>query len=1373
MGNSPELPRSRDGHADEIVRELRDLDETEEGEMPLDGDSNSTRMSQFSVVGLGASAGGLESLEIFFANMPYDSGMAFIVVQHLSPDFKSVMDELLARQTKIPIYRVTDGIEVKPNSIYLIPPKKEMIIANGKLLLSDKDPKSGLALPIDIFFRSLAQDCGPRSIGIVLSGTGSDGSRGIRDIHEAGGLVIAQESDSAKFDGMPKSAVETGEVDLILPPEKIPPALLSYVRHHSAEGYALEQAQTNPSILEGFDAIFQLLRTNYDINFSFYKRTTVTRRVQRRLLMSQITDLEEYVDRLREDPEELNRLYKDLLIGVTKFFRDGEAFERLQKEILPSLIEKVPDDGELRIWVAGCATGEEPYSIAILVQELLEQLKRPLQVKIFATDVHRTSLEFASVGIYSEASVSEVPISRMERFFTRVKGGYRVSQELRQMIVFAPHNIIKDAPFTKIDLITCRNLLIYLETLAQKKAISLFHFALNTGGVMMMGPSESPGELAEEFEALDERWKVYRKRRDKRLPPDMRLPLSAGYAKPQGVSRFSVASAAVAPPDGPLLRAYDELLKEHAPPSLLVNDHRELIQSFGGGSDYLKMRDGRPSHDFLDLMIPDLRIPVTTAIQQAAKKRTPVSFRGIRIQVGDTQQVVHLAVKPIQDRQTGGEFFLITFQPLTSRSTAEVAAEADIGLGIEEASRDQIVALEGELRYTKENLQATVEEMETSNEELQATNEELVASNEELQSTNEELHSVNEELYTVNAEYQKKIAELTEMTADLDSLLYSTDLGVIFLDRELCIRKYTPKIGDAFHLVASDIGRRIDSFSHNIEHAGLMDDLNAVLENGEPIEREVRAGQSQTLLLRVLPYRPKQTVQGVVLTLIDISRLKQAENESRLMSKVFVDAADPIVVEDLEGRITDLNAEAQRVYDYSRSELIGQRFELLVPPEDSLRSRELRQRCLEKGGLRNIETVKQDRQGNVFPVLLTLSVLTDEQGKPVAIASSAKDITDRINAEKEARAAVNNRDQFLAMLSHELRNPLGATLTATYVLDLEPNLSPDVREVCDVIQRQTLQAARLLDDLLDVSRVMRGKIEIRPQVVDLRTLVEDVTQAVAPLIQAREHNLVIEVPETPVLVEGDPTRLLQIQENLLANAARYTAPGGEIRFSLSREDGEAVNRVKDNGSGIPPHMLERIFELFVQSDDTLDRTDGGMGLGLTLVKTLVELHGGRVSAHSDGPGKGSEFVLRLPLLADGRIQQHPDANGSPSITQTHRRIVLIEDNKDCREMLETMLRLDGHDVCTANEGQQGLDLILHQNPDVAIVDIGLPQLSGYQIAQNVRKKLGDAIYLIALTGYGRTEDRKAVRNAGFDMHLVKPLKPAELTRALEELNRSQ
>jgi two-component system CheB/CheR fusion protein len=1321
------------------------------------------RPCPFYVVGVGASAGGLEALEAFFASMPADSGMAFVVVQHLSPDFKSVMDELLARHTKIPIHRVTDNMPVEPNAVYLIPPKKEMIISGGRLLLSDKEPGSGLALPIDIFFRSLAQDAGPCAVGVILSGTGSDGSRGIIDIKDAGGFVLVQDPDSAKFDGMPKSAIETGAVDTVLNPQAMPNALLTHIRHPSA---AEQPHSAAPALLDGFDAIFQLLRKNHDIDFSYYKRSTVTRRVHRRLQMHQITDIEEYVARLRNDANELNLLYKDLLIGVTKFFRDSDAFAKLQQEVLPDLIRKVAGAGELRIWVAGCATGEEPYSIAIMVSELLERSKQSLNVKIFATDAHRASLNVASIGVYSEESLSEVSPERLGRYFVRVKNGYQVSQDLRQMIVFAPHNLIKDAPFTKIDLITCRNLLIYFEPAAQKKVLSLFHFALNPSGVVMLGPSESPGDLAEEFMPIDERWRIYRKRRESRLSPDVRLPLSTGYIPTRPATAMNHLTAAPAP-DAALLRAYDELLREFAPAALLINERRELVQSFSGAAEFLKLRDGRPSIDVFDLVLPDLKIPLSTAVLQAASKHKTVTLTGIRVKRESGEALVKLSVRPYTDRRVPGEFYLATIEAMSGYGTETRQDSGAIEVNLSEASRDQLQSLETELRYTKENLQATVEEMETSNEELQATNEELVASNEELQSTNEELHSVNEELYTVNAEYQKKIDELTEVTADLESLLQSTEIGVVFLDRDLCVRKFTRNMAQVFHLLPMDVGRRIDSFSHNIQRPELLEDLRRVMREGVTLEMEVVAGESITYLMRILPYRAKGQLDGVVMTLIDISALKRAESNFRLMSKVFVDGADPIVIEDLDGQITDANAEAQRVYGWSREELVGKSIDVLIPPPEQLRAHELRERCLEKGGLRNVETTKENRKRELIPVLLSLSVLTDQKGQPIALASSVKDITDRRRAEETARDAVRKRDQFLAMLSHELRNPLGAALNATYFLDfgLKDQLPVEVRETCGVIQRQMLQVARLLDDLLDVSRITQGKIHLRREQVDLAVLINDAVQALAPQMSARGHEFTHSVSHPEVLVDGDPTRLLQILENLLANAAKYTPSGGKVHLSVAKEDGEAVIRVKDNGRGIPHHLLDSIFDMFVQSEDSLDRAQGGMGIGLTLVRTLAQLHGGSTRAFSQGLGYGSEFVVRLPLAGAplGSTKKSPLPN-----KMTPKNLVVVEDNDDSRNLMEALLKHEGHQVSSAKTGRQGLEMILHLKPDAAIVDIGLPEVNGYEIARRVRQEIPrQKICLIALTGYGREEDREEAREAGFNAYLVKPLKLPELLQVLQ------
>ena len=857
----------------------------------------------FHVVGVGASAGGLEALEEFFDNMPPDTGMAFVVIQHLSPDFKSLMDELLSRHTQITIHRVEDGMTVEPNSIYLIPPKKEMIISGGRLLLTDKDPSEGLSLPIDTFFRSLAQDVGEKAVAIVLSGTGSDGSRGIRVVSEEGGLVISQDADTAKFDGMPRAALDSGAVDLVLPPQGMAGALLRHTKHPSASAEPL----LAPIPEDAMQMIFRLLREDYGIDFSHYKPSTVSRRVERRLQLNQDLDLDEYVSRLQSDSDELNSLYHDLLIGVTKFFRDRDAFQRLEDEVIPDLLNKLSEGEELRVWIAGCATGEEPYSIAMLIHERLEALQRSQVVKIFATDVHRSSLDFASMGIYPEASLSEVSPSRLSRYFQQQGAGWQVSSDLRKMIVFAPHNIIKDAPFTRLDLITCRNLLIYLQPLAQKKALSLFHFGLKSGAYLMLGSSESTGDLSDEFAVVDGLWRIYRKRRDVRLPADMRLPLSTGYTIPRSSAGMTHPLNSQGAIDVNLLNAYDVLLNKYVPPSLLISEKHELIHSFAGAGQFLKTPDGRQSHDVLDMLDKDLRVSVSAALQRATKSDKPVTYSSLPKSTAAGDEEVVVTVTPVTDPHSGAKMFLVSFAYQQRPVVKLDLAEANAMVGATEASHERIQTLETDLRYMRENLQATIEEMETTNEELQATNEELVASNEELQSTNEELHSVNEELYTVNAEHQRKIRELTVMTDDMNNLFRSTDVGTLFLDRDLCIRKFTPKILETFQILPQDIGRRVQGFSHNLLVDNLLEEISNVLATEEPIEHEVRDRHGKSFLLRLLPYNSEGGVDGVLVTLIDITKMKTTENQLRLMSKVFEDGADSKIIEDMAGRIIDIN----------------------------------------------------------------------------------------------------------------------------------------------------------------------------------------------------------------------------------------------------------------------------------------------------------------------------------------------------------------------------------------------------------------------------------------------------------------------------------
>lgn len=1321
--------------------------------------ADSASSSSLHVVALGASAGGLEPLERFFDNVPADSDLAYVVVQHLSPDFKSLMNELLARHTMLQIYRVEDGMKIEPNSIYLIPPKKEMIVSDGKLLLTDKDPSRSLSLPIDTFMRSLAQNYRERAIGVILSGTGSDGSRGIRAIHEAGGFVIVQDEQTANFDGMPRSAIETGIVAAILPPQEMPDAILNRIR-----GVGDGDGEPGEMLVSGvgISDLVGALREAYGIDFTYYKPSTVSRRVERRIQLSRCDDLGEYVQSVLDDKEELNALYRDLLIGVTKFFRDAEAFRHLETDVIPQLIEAVSADEELRVWVAGCATGEEAYSVAILLHEAFAARSRPLNIKIFATDVHQASLEFASAGVYSEEELSEVSEERMEKYFRQHGSGYHISPDLRKLIVFAPHNVVKDAPFTKLDLICCRNLLIYLQPEAQKKALSLFHFGLRTSGYLFLGPSESTADLRDEFETIDRHWKVFRKRRDVRLPATVHLSVSEGLDRIRPVTA-SAGGGASPIAEVHLLKAYDALLEDYVPASLLVDEHRRLVHSFTGAGKFLAIPDGRPPDDILEYVDPDLKLALAGALQRAKKEKLPVVYGKVNYRSLEEGQQLKLSVRPITVRSTGEDYYLITFE---TRRKEPAQPQASREIDLDEASFDRINELEDELLYTKENLQASVEEMETTNEELQATNEELVASNEELQSTNEELHSVNEELYTVNAEHQRKITELTELTDDMDNLLRSTEIGTIFLDRDLNIRKSTPQVSHIFPILPTDVGRPLEAFSNTIHHDTLMDDIREVIRTEDQLDVNVQDHHGSWYLLRILPYRSKDCVEGAVLSFVDIDTLKRSEEELRRLSKVFMDGADPIIIEDLDGKIVELNAEAERVYGWTRSELLGECITILVPEDYKEHSRELRRRCRDKEPLRNVEAVRQTRDGRKHPVLLTLSLISGEQGEPIGIATIAKDITKRKAAEQEAHQEVQRRDEFLAMLSHELRNPLGAVTNAARILKHEQLSSEVLEQSAEVVRRQTKQMARLLDDLLDVSRVTQGKVDIRKEVLNLASLVDDVVQVVTPIMEHRQHDFSVDVDEQPIWVEGDPSRLLQIQENLLTNAAKYTRDGGNILLTISKQDGNAMIQVRDNGVGISADLLPTIFELFVQADKPLDRSGGGMGVGLSLVRMLVQLHGGTVSAESEGEDKGSLLTVKIPLTNKASLLQAP----APELpTDRSARVLLVEDNVDSRRMMEQLLRMEGYQVSAAADGETGFQAIEDSEADVALVDIGLPKMDGYQLARKVRTDLAHRkIRLVALTGYGRAEDHKKAIDAGFDEHLVKPVAPAELERVLQK-----
>ncbi|WP_404308469.1 chemotaxis protein CheB [Neorhodopirellula lusitana] len=871
------------------------------------------------IVGIGASAGGLEALETLFRSMPENCGMSFVVVQHLSPDFKSHMDQLLRRVTKIKVEVVDDGVEVQPDTIYLIPPKKEMVISNGKLLLTERSTEKVLSHPIDQFLRSLAQDAGRYSVGIILSGTGSDGSRGITDIAENAGLVIAQEPSTCKFEAMPLHALQTGKVALALPPEVMGDAL----RRYTVDGESpstLQQQEPNTIKETGLERVYQLLRRKHGIDFSHYKIGTVGRRIQRRIELLKLNSVDDYVEHINASSAEVSDLYKDLLIGVTRFFRDAEAFAVLEKQVIPELVDRAEDT--IRIWVCGCATGEEAYSIAMLMTEAIERSGKHIGFKMFATDAHRESLQFASTGTYDESRVGEVSPERLARFFNKRRDGYCVNNELRSNVVFAPQNVINDPPFTQMNLVTCRNMLIYLQPPAQRKTLSLFHFALKANGVLFLGPSEAVGDISDEFDTIDTHWKIFRKRRDVRLPIEMRMPLagqSPGVlpaARSLAASESPVASAKEVLPE-----AYDVLLGQMMPPSVLVDSAMNVLHVFPGAQEFLEVPTGRPTSKLLDMLPSEVRTSVSAAIQHSLHDDKIVRYSGLSLPRLSSDTEVHLIVRPLNLPRSKASCVLVQFELADAMPISSEESPVN-NLDFNKVSVARIEGLEQELDFSRQNLQATIEELETSNEELQATNEEMVASNEELQSTNEELHSVNEELYTVNAEHQARVVELDEANSDMNNLLATTRVGVLFLDDELFIRRFTPEVGRLLSLESQDQGRSVEAFTKAIGGQDFMVRIQQVLKTQDEQEWEAVC-QGEPYLFRALPYSSKNQTGGVVVSFINIQALRKAQADVVQFKFMADENVDAQVLIDEDGLVVYANRKMGEQIGLAADELVG------------------------------------------------------------------------------------------------------------------------------------------------------------------------------------------------------------------------------------------------------------------------------------------------------------------------------------------------------------------------------------------------------------------------------------------------------------------
>lgn len=878
-------------------------------------------------VALGASAGGLEAIETFFTNMPPESGLGFIVIQHLSPDYKSLMVELLSKKTAMPVLRAEDGMLVQPNHVYLIPPKKNLTIFHGKLLLTEQEHSKGINLPIDVFLRSLAEDQGEKAVAIILSGTGSDGMRGVRAIKEYGGMVMVQDEESAKFNGMPRAAISTGLADFILPPEKMPRQLLSFTKHPYVA--KAERSETLLGDEDGLTRIFAILRERCKVDFTYYKPSTVSRRIERRMSVNQIDDIREYVAYLQNYPGEVAALYRELLIGVTSFFRDQEVFDRLSEEYLADVL-KENSGRETRLWVAACSTGEEAYSLAILAREKMDELGLHKDIKIFATDIDRDAIHYAAAGVYPESIAADLSPRLLAKYFHKRDDSFQIARGIREMVVFAQHNLVKDPPFTNISLISCRNLLIYLQPILQRKVLEFFNFSLRPDGILMLGTSETTGELGDYFETLDARLKLYRSKGRLKQISESAHPLSITDTRARDLrGQFASTRRALRATEEErvLERFFEAVSGDYLPLALIVNESLEVLHVLGNPEGYFKLPSGKLVNDISKMAARELSIPLSTGIQKAFRQHQEVHFSNIRLSNPSGGRVVDLRIRPLPHKK-GQEELAAVFIGEVRKSEAVESSQPILSYDLTKEAEERLRDLEQELQFTRENLQATIEELETSNEELQATNEELLASNEELQSTNEELQSTNEELFTVNAEYQSKIIELTELHNDVENLLSATQMAILLLDENLEVRRFSPQVTRLFKLLESDIGRPITHIKHQLADCDPIALIREVQESGQAKELEVRSLESHWYLARITPYEiGPSTFSGIVLSFVEITAIKQAEqalrDEERKYRALFETMTQGVVYQNAKGEIVFANPAAQQILGLSLAQMQG------------------------------------------------------------------------------------------------------------------------------------------------------------------------------------------------------------------------------------------------------------------------------------------------------------------------------------------------------------------------------------------------------------------------------------------------------------------
>jgi two-component system CheB/CheR fusion protein len=1340
----------------------------------------------FPVVGIGASAGGLAALATFLEAMPAEPGMAIVIVMHLSPRHDSIVDRILQRSTTMPVTQVVESLPLQKNHVYVISPRKALSMDDGHLRLSEMDRPLGKHVSIDFFFRTLAEVHREKAFAVILSGTGSDGSVGIARIRERGGITLVQHPDDAEYDQMPRAAIATGAADVILPVAELPPRIIAMAHDASRVvlpyvavlGDATGEATAESELREHEDAlrdIMLILRAKTGHDFRAYKQATVLRRIERRMQVNGLRTIEGYRDFLHEHAYERPALLKDMLISVTNFFRDRDSFEALEREVIPKLFEQSSQETKIRVWSAGCATGEEAYSLAMLLSEGAEATSASIQV--FATDIDDDAIAHARHGVYPSAAAADITSIRASRFLSRDGDGYRVQKSLREKVLFARHNVLQDPPFSKLDLIVCRNLLIYLNRDVQSHALEMFHFALRPGGYLFLGSSESAEMVSKFFTPVDKKHRIYRATAVGRtgiyLHSPTRLPTSVTTAG------ATATAAAHDRRENTLKEIHRMAVEDRLPPSILVDRDGHVAHMSESAGVYLRLAGGAPSYQLTTLIVPELRLELRTSLFQATQDSTTVRSRAVDLEREGQMLSVSIEVRPVRDQDQVGGFQLVVFHEGPPRSAVSPGE-------VDDEQTPILLQLEEELKRAKEQLQATVEESETSNEELKASNEELQSINEELRSateeletSKEELQSINEELITVNLELKLKVEETAKANDDLHNLVASTDIATVFVDREMSIKRFTPRAADVFRLIPADIGRSLLDLNHSLDYPDLASDASMAFQSLRTIEREVGSQDRRWYIARILPYRTAaDRIEGAVITFIDITRRRAAEQAARSSEERMRLVADSaldyaIITTDPEGIITSWSKGAERMFRYSDSDAIGRHANLIFISED--RAQGVFQTEMDRARTQGRATddrwqIRADGE-RIFCSGITTPL---NQGGFHGYAKITRDFTqekrrerereDLLQAEKASREAAQSavlmKDEFLAVMSHELKHPLHLILMNAELIARSATVGGDeaTQRSADAIRKTVEGQARIIDDLLDLSRLNTGKLALNVSEVNVSDCLRRVADGMREELSARSITLSLALPGNDVMMMADGIRIEQIVWNLLGNALKFTRAHGHVSASLSSTGDQVRLQVTDDGIGISPSLVGRLFEMFEQGSTLKNRSTGGLGIGLALVKQLVDLHGGDVTASSPGPDQGASFTVVLPTSAvrQSEAAMMVAARWTPQLVG--RRIVVVDDAEELLEPFADLLRQEGATVVTARSGAEALSVLASGDHDVLLSDIGMPGMDGHELIETLRSRPATKdIVAVALTGFGRPQDERRALKAGFDAHISKPV----------------